>query len=102
MKASGLAGLRGLDHRRVILRAERVGFVVDQFETGGGKELPADVGGFDAVLVGHVDHSDFIAHLAAVSQLLEDVNDGRAVLRGRAVGEEQSRIFLDQLPCPNR
>ena len=102
MKASGLAGLRGLDHRCVILRAQRVGFVVDQFEAGCGKELPADVGGFNAVLVRHVDHGDFVAHLAAVPQLLEDINNGRAVLRGCSVGEEQSRIFLDQLPRPSR
>jgi hypothetical protein len=34
----GFAGLRGLDHRRVILRPKRVRFVVDHSKPAAGKE----------------------------------------------------------------
>src|SRR5271170_2696298 len=51
-------GISRLDDWPVILGAERVGFVVYDLEARGGKELSANIGGFDAVLVRYVDHRD--------------------------------------------
>ena len=69
----------------------------DNVEARRWEELLADVGRFDPVFVRDVDHGDLVADLPAIAQLLEDVNHSRGILGDRAVGEEQSRIFLDEL-----
>ena len=93
----GIGGLRRLNHGRIILRAERVGFVVDDIKARSRQKLLGDVRALDPEVIRHVDHGDLVTQLSTLPQLLEHVDRCRRVLRGRAVGEEQLRIFLDQL-----
>ena len=44
MKASGIGCFYRLDDRRIVLGAERVGFVVDDIKAGRRQELLADIG----------------------------------------------------------
>ena len=95
-KASGIGGLGGLDHRRVVLRAERVGFVVHDLETGFLEQRPAGIGELDAEIVADIDDGDFVADLTAVLELLEHTDRALGVSRGRILEHEEAGILFHQ------
>ena len=80
-----------LNHRRVVLRAERIGLVVDDLEAGLLEQRPSGVGELDAEVVADINDGDLVADLAAVLQLFEHADRGLGVVCRRRIEHEEVR-----------
>ena len=92
-----VAGLCVLDDRLQVLRAERIGLVIDELEAGLLESLARGGRLLDAELVADGGHRDLVADLAVLAQRVERGDETVDDLRRQAEPEGQVRPALHQL-----
>jgi hypothetical protein len=74
-----------MERRRVILGAQRIGFVVNDVEARLFEQWTTGVGEFDVEIIRDIDYGDLVPDLAAVLQFLEHVDRTLCIICCRRV-----------------